>query len=184
MAEYMGRLGLKRLIIMDGDKFAPSNMNRQLYCNIDTLGMNKAEVASERLRKITDAEIITAKAFFPSDELTSYEGEIDIIADCLDNVPSRLELERFAARLNVPIVHGALCGYSGEVTTVMPGKFTLSKLYEDKRDAIAPTSSYVPSLIASLQAAEIVNCLRGTPGLDGILLLVDTETLTFRKLQL
>lgn len=184
LSEYLGRLGLKRLIIIDGDKFQPSNMNRQLYCDLSTLGRSKVEVASERLKKICDSEIIAIPDFFPSSDLISYESDIDIVADCLDNIKDKLELEEFASRLKVPLVHGALSGHAGEVTTIMPGKFTLKELYRDKREMVAPTSSYVPALIASLQAAEIVNCLKGAPALDGILLLADAETLNFKKLKL
>lgn len=42
--EFLARLGVKSLHFWDGDKFEYSNLNRQNFCSLETLGKNKAEV--------------------------------------------------------------------------------------------------------------------------------------------
>lgn len=184
VVEYLGRAGIGRLIILDGDVFEESNLNRQLYCDKSTLGRAKVEVASEQLALISKAEVIAIKERFPTIKLDKYRELIDVVVDCLDNVDSRLLLEKFATEINVPLVHGAICGRIGQATTVFPSDGTLMKLYNNKATKIIPTMAFVPSLIASIEAAEVVNVLNNKSSLHGSLLLIDLDNITFTKVKL
>ena len=50
--EYLARVGVGRLTVVDGDRFEPSNLNRQLLCTQPLLGSLKAEAAAARIRSI------------------------------------------------------------------------------------------------------------------------------------
>ena len=52
--EHFARLGVKKIIIFDGDNFELSNINRQRFCNLQTIGKNKAEEAKEAIMNIND----------------------------------------------------------------------------------------------------------------------------------
>ena len=45
---------------------------------------------------------------------------IDVLVDALDNIPDRFVLEEAARILGIPMIHGALAGYNGQVTTIFP----------------------------------------------------------------
>ena len=85
--EYLARLGVKKIIIFDGDSFDISNLNRQIYCNETTLGKNKAEVAFNNLHKINpDIEIESFSTFAGSNFKEDFEilNKVDFIFDCCD----------------------------------------------------------------------------------------------------
>lgn len=85
--EYLARLGVKKIIIFDGDSFDISNLNRQIYCNETTLGKNKAEVAANYLHKINSNIEIEAFPFFAGSNLKKdfdILNKVDFIFDCCD----------------------------------------------------------------------------------------------------
>ena len=49
VAEFLCRIGCKKLIIFDGDVFNISNLNRQLFSTTSNIGENKAIEAKKRL---------------------------------------------------------------------------------------------------------------------------------------
>jgi molybdopterin/thiamine biosynthesis adenylyltransferase len=87
----------------------------------------------------------------------------DVLVDALDNIPSRLVLERTAEELQIPFVHGAIAGWYGQVATVLPGDRLLSRLYGENSEPGAEKElgnpSFTPALIASLQVSEVVKLL-------------------------
>ncbi len=182
--EYLGRCNVGRLIIIDGDKFTESNMNRQLYCDDKTLNRYKVEVVEEELKKKSKSTVIAINGFFPSDWVDELKEDIDVIIDCLDNVKSRLKVEEFAASINVPLIHGAINGTTGQVTTIMPGDYTLKKLYSKPQGKIDKTLSFVPALVASLQVAEALKVLCNKPSLNKSILLIDVMDMNFRKVEI
>lgn len=61
IALLLARLGIKKLIIYDGDIFTESNLNRQTFCTLSTLGKNKALVTKEYIQtEINPKTIIDA----------------------------------------------------------------------------------------------------------------------------
>ena len=59
--ENLARAGIKRFVLIDGDVFEPSNLNRQLYATRETLGQRKAEAAKARIALIDPAIEAEAK---------------------------------------------------------------------------------------------------------------------------
>ena len=63
--EELARVGVGKLILVDGDVFSRSNMNRQLMAKEETLGKNKAEVMRERILSINpEAKVFVHDCFF------------------------------------------------------------------------------------------------------------------------
>lgn len=54
------QFGIRELVIVDGDKFELTNLNRQLYCNEDNLGIYKVTQAKKSAEKVNSAIKITA----------------------------------------------------------------------------------------------------------------------------
>ena len=101
-AEALLRTGVGRLVLMDDDSVAPSNLNRQCPATAATLGRLKAEVMRERLLAIRpDAEVEAVCARFTGAE--DIRG-FDAIADAIDSVDCKAALVLKAAELGTPIV--------------------------------------------------------------------------------
>ena len=104
--EALARSGIGHLDLIDNDKFAPSNLNRQLYATRNTLGKFKTEVAKERLSEInTDIEVKTYNCFFTPETSDRFDfDKYDYIIDAIDTVTGKIELITKAKEHNVPII--------------------------------------------------------------------------------
>ena len=160
-AEFLARIGLGHLSIIDGDVFTVSNLNRQLYSLETNLGKSKAAEAKERLLRIrSDLSIEVFTVFINEDNAEELLKGHDIIIDALDTVKTRLLVERTADALGIPLVHGAVNGWTAQVCTVFPGDYTLSKLYPaDSKTSRSSVISFTPAFCASLQTSEAVKVL-------------------------
>lgn len=184
VVDLLARAKINKLIIVDGDTFENSNLNRQIYCNYKTLGKYKVNIAQKYVENISQTEVIPINSFFPNKTVDKYIDEVDIIVDCLDNSKSKLELENYAKEYNKPLVHGSVDGMSGQVITILPGDDTLKKLYQNDSYNKADTISYLPSVVASLQVNEVVNIINNKEILQHRMLLIDLNNNTFKKVNL
>ena len=90
--------------------------------------------------------------------------DVDLAFDCLDKIPERLTLAKKCAVANVPLVHGAIAGWYGEVGTVWPGTGMLEKIYERRSIGVEKDVGNLPftaATVASLMVAEAVRILLG-----------------------
>jgi molybdopterin/thiamine biosynthesis adenylyltransferase len=105
-----------------------------------------------------------------------------VLVDALDALPTRLALQRAARRLGVPMVHGAIAGYVGQVMTIFPEDAGLYGLYGDEHvpergiEAQWGNPAATPMMVAAWQVQEVVKLLtgRGEP-LRHRLLFMDSE---------
>jgi molybdopterin/thiamine biosynthesis adenylyltransferase len=186
--EGLARLGVGRLVLVDGDIFADHNLNRQVLSCEGNLGRPKAHVASERVRQINSAvEVQPYAEYATSESLQHMLRQVDVVIDALDRLPARFMLQDAAAQAGVPMVHGAIAGAMGQVMTILPGDRGLGSLYGDgelpERGAEAELGTPAPSpmLIAALQVEETVKLLTGMGELlQGRLLFVDALCAEFR----
>jgi molybdopterin/thiamine biosynthesis adenylyltransferase len=163
--EELARVGIGHLVLFDPDVFSPSNCNRQLNALGTTLGQNKAAVAAARCRTIHPWCTVQ---FFATDFRTVPEQEgfaVDIAVDCLDDIAARRDLSALCTRRHLPLVHGAVNGWHGQVGVQLPGDDLIARLYP-RRGPIQPAPpppvlSFTVALVASLQAAEVVKSVLG-----------------------
>ncbi len=161
--ENLARIGVGRLRIVDPDVFTVSNLNRQIGALHNTLGKNKAEVMARRVREISDSCQVEALPcnFLESDVLKG----MDVALDCLDNGPARLELAERCNAYQIPLVHGAVDGWYGQIGVQPVGGDLVHRLYANQQEENGTVSvlSFTAALVASLQAAETVKLLIGRP---------------------
>lgn len=105
-AEALARSGVGKLILLDEDVVALSNINRQACALNSTVGKSKAEVVAARVRDISsDIEIICLHARYEACEREIlFSHKIDYIADCIDVVTCKLDLIETAIERNIPII--------------------------------------------------------------------------------
>ena len=168
----LARLGLGSLTICDYDVFSESNLNRQVFCYEDSIGMPKAVVAQNELARIashTQVRPITCAATV--ENLPQILQGTDIAVDCLDNFASRLALEKAAAEAGIPLVHGTLAGYEGFVfQSSQKTEAGLHALcHEDERKGAenrAGVPVFTVAAIAAMQTVMAMRILLGRPGMD------------------
>lgn len=189
VAEAFARLGVKKITLIDHDVFEITNLNRQLNSYPDNLGQSKVQATQEQLKRVNpEISIKTYPVKLDESNAQALLGSHDIIMDCLDNIPTRLLLEATAEKLTLPLIHGAIGGWYGQVSVVLPGSQTLSKLYQNQEEKISSywgNPVFIVSTIASIQVAEAVKVLIGRDNtLAGKLLFIDLETPEFITLDL
>jgi molybdopterin/thiamine biosynthesis adenylyltransferase len=171
----LARIGIGRLVVVDHDVFDESNLNRQAFSLTGNLGAPKADEARAHLGRINPGVEVTAhRVRLDKNNGKSLLDGSRVVVDALDNVQSRLVLEEAAQKAGIPLVHGALAGFEGQVMSVFPEDRGLRQIYgnsgEERRDqsrspeAILGVPAITPSLIATFQAMEVVKILlnRGT----------------------
>jgi molybdopterin/thiamine biosynthesis adenylyltransferase len=180
LAELLARSGVGELVLIDGDSFSDNNLNRQVLCGEADLGRLKAEVAAERVRAVNGAtEVLPFAGTLDENNADERLAGCDLAVDALDNQRARRILRGACGRAGIPLVHGAIAGFYGQVGVVAPGGPALwDALGEEAPDRGIETETgnpaFTPALIAAWEAAEAVKLLTGagTP-LTGRVLWVD-----------
>jgi len=164
--EMLGRLGIGFITAVDGDVFEDTNLNRQILSTEKLLGEEKAQAAKERMEEVnSEVEVTSIVGLLNEDNYAEILKEHDIVVDALDNMSSRKILARGCAELKIPLVHGAIAGWYGQVSTIMPGDNTMERLYQgDENKGIEEelgNPAFTPALVASVQVAEVTKVLFG-----------------------
>ena len=181
--EGLSRIGVGHIIVIDSDRFEENNLNRQLLCREQDLGRPKVDVARQRAAEVNGAvEVITHCTRVDEEQMVQLLRGANVLVDALDTLPTRLALQRAARRLQVPMVHGAIAGYVGQVMTIWPEDAGLYGLYGGERvpehgiETQWGNPPATPMMVAAWQVQEVVKLLigRGEP-LRHRLLFMDGE---------
>ncbi len=169
--EELARLGVGQIVAIDPDVFEEHNLNRQLLSSLQGLGQSKVEAAAERVAAINPAvSLLPIRAAFSKANGQDLFAGADVVVDAVDNIPTRLELERVCREAQIPLVHGAIAGWYGHVCTVFPGDDSVSKIYRhwEKGRGLEQelgNPSFTPGVVASFEVAEVCKVLLGKSGL-------------------
>lgn len=193
VAEALARMGVGRLILVDGDIFEEHNLNRQLLSAEAQLGAHKATVAEKRVAAVNSAVATEARAVtLTRENLPRLLGGADVVVDALDRLPTRLMLQDGVQPLGIPLVHGSIAGFLGQVMTILPDDPGLHALYGTGDDLPAQgleaeigTPAATPMAVAAWEAQEVVKILTGRGELlRHRLLVMDMESGSIELLQL
>ncbi|MGF7060486.1 HesA/MoeB/ThiF family protein [Brassicibacter mesophilus] len=190
IVEMLARLGIGFITAVDGDVFEETNLNRQLLSNMITLGKNKAEAAKQRVEVVNPLVHIRSinERISESNAHSILEGH-DVIVDAVDNIHTRFLIQREAEKLNTPFIHGAIAGWYGQVSTILPGDNTLEHIYPSKdikgMEQELGNPSFTPALVASIQVSEVLKVLinRGEL-LRGKVLLINTFDQSYELIEM
>lgn len=164
--EELARMGVGTLTAVDGDCFDETNLNRQLLSTEENLGQSKAAAAKQRAAQINSQVRVNCRETMLTEEngRELVRGHLAVV-DALDNIQARKALERCCREEGIPLIHGAIGGWHGQVAVSYPGDNLFELLYpsEENKGAERETGnpSFTPAVIASLQAAETVKVLLG-----------------------
>lgn len=186
VAYYLAVAGVGKIRIVDHDRVERSNLNRQILHGESDIGMLKIDSAREKLVRINpDITIDTSGTTIDEQSVGALLNGMDIIVDAMDNYPTRYILNQTAIAHNLPLIHGAIHGFTGQATTIIPGKTACLRCLfpHPPPKEVFPVIGVTPGLIGLIQAHEVLKYLLGTGTLlENRLLLWDGLSCTLEEL--
>lgn len=189
VALYLAAAGIGTLGIVDDDVVDESNLQRQVLHATDRLGMPKVDSAERSIGALNPAtHVIAHRERLDAASIDRLLAGYDLVVDGSDNFETRYLLNDAAVRLGMPVVHGSVYRWDGQVTTFVPGAGPCYRcMYPaPPPDEIAPACSVagvigvLPGLVGMLQATEALKLVLGVGRpLVGRLLMVDALTTAF-----
>ncbi len=185
-AIYLAAAGTGTLRIADHDTVELSNLNRQVLHWEENIGEGKVASAAAKLKKLNpDINIEAITETITEANASRLVADSDLIVDAMDNLPTRFLLNRTAIEKNIPFFHGAVHGFEGRATTVIPGKTAC--LYCVYHGATLPGEKFpvigvTPAVIGCIQATEVIKYITGLGELlTGRLLCYDALRMKFTE---
>ena len=106
IVEALARSGIGALTLVDADVVDASNINRQLVADVSTVGMDKVEVAKNRVLAVNpDCRVTVKKMLYLPEKSGEFDfSSYDYIADAIDNVSAKISLAVEADRAGTPLI--------------------------------------------------------------------------------
>ncbi len=189
-ALYLAAAGVGTLGIVDMDVVDASNLQRQILHNMDRIGERKVDSAKKTLTLLNpDVNVVTHDVRFGADNVMEIIGDYDVVLDGTDNFPTRYLLNDASLLARIPVVHGSIFRFEGQVTVFDPyhGPCYRCLLPEPPPPELAPSCAeagvlgVLPGIVGSIQALETIKLLLGLGDpLAGRLLAYDALEQSFR----
>jgi len=193
-ALYLAAAGVGTLGIIDMDTVDASNLQRQILHNVERVGDRKVESAKKTLTLLNpDVEVVTYDTRLGADNILEILDGWDLVIDGADNFPSRYILNDASVKLGIPVVHGSIFRFEGQVTVFDPKNGPTYRDYipVPPPPELAPSCAeagvlgVLPGIVGTIQALEAIKFLLGLgEGLSGRILAFDSLEMTFREFRL
>ena len=120
-ALYLAAAGVGTLGIVDMDVVDASNLQRQILHNMERIGERKVDSAKKTLTALNpDVNVVTYDVRFGADNILDIIDGYDVIVDGTDNFPTRYLLNDASLLKRIPVVHGSIFRFEGQVTVFDP----------------------------------------------------------------
>ncbi|QTA92423.1 THIF-type NAD/FAD binding fold-containing protein [Desulfonema magnum] len=187
-AYYMAAAGIGTLKIADMDHVLLGNLNRQILYGINDIKRPKTESALEKLRELNPfCHILPVQEEICDENVMDMVADCEIILDATDNPETRKVLNRASVSKKIPFVYGGVNGFSGMVTTFVPGEtpcfeclFPQNSLKKGEIPSLGP----VVGIVASIQSLEVIKIILGIGSpLKCKLLYIEGLDMTFKEIR-
>ncbi|TMM09977.1 MAG: molybdopterin-synthase adenylyltransferase MoeB, partial [Actinobacteria bacterium] len=120
-ALYLAAAGVGTLGIIDMDEVDASNLQRQVLHNLDRVGERKVDSAKKTLTAMNpDLDVVTYDVRLGADNILDIIDGYDVIVDGTDNFPTRYLVNDASLVKRIPVVHGSIFRFEGQVTVFDP----------------------------------------------------------------
>jgi sulfur-carrier protein adenylyltransferase/sulfurtransferase len=189
---YLAAAGVGRVGIVDADVVDESNLQRQIVHSTDRLGEAKVDSARRTIEALNpDVEVVTYKERLSSENIERILADgWEVIVDGADNFPTRYLVNDASVWHGIPVVHGSIYRFEGQVTVFKPGDGPCYRCLfaSPPPPELAPSCAeggvlgVLPGIIGSLQASEALKLALGIgEPLVGRLLLFDALAAEFNE---
>jgi molybdopterin/thiamine biosynthesis adenylyltransferase/rhodanese-related sulfurtransferase len=187
---YLAAAGVGTLGIVDADVVDDSNLQRQIVHSTERLGEPKVSSAKRTIEALNpDVHVEAYEERLTSENVERILGAgWDVIVDGADNFPTRYLVNDASVWHDIPVVHGSIYRFEGQVTVFTPHRGPCYRcLYPaPPPPELAPSCAeggvlgVLPGIIGSLQASEALKIvIDAGETLEGRLLLFDALHTTF-----
>jgi sulfur-carrier protein adenylyltransferase/sulfurtransferase len=194
-ALYLAAAGVGRLGIVDADVVDESNLQRQIVHSTERLGEAKVDSARRTIEALNpDVQVVAYKERLTSENVERILADgWDVIVDGADNFPTRYLVNDASVWHGIPVVHGSIYRFEGQVTVFKPqeGPCYRCLFPTPPPPELAPSCAeggvlgVLPGVIGSLQANEALKLALGIgESLVGRLLLFDALSAEFNEVKL
>lgn len=193
-AMYLAAAGVGTIGLVDADTVDESNLQRQVLHSKSRVGMAKVDSAEVFINDLnTDVKVVKFKERLNVSNVDRIFAGWDVIIDGCDNFPTRYLVNDASLKHKIPVVHGSIFRFDGQVTTFMPWDGPCYRcLYPEPPPAhLAPSCAeagvlgILPGVVGTLQATEAIKVLLGKGELlKGRLLQYDSMNMQFRVFKL
>jgi sulfur-carrier protein adenylyltransferase/sulfurtransferase len=181
---YLAAAGVGTLGIVDADVVDDSNLQRQIVHSTERIGEAKVLSAKRTIEALNpDVEVQAFEERLTSENVERILGEgWDVIVDGADNFPTRYLVNDASVWHGIPVVHGSIYRFEGQVTVFNPGEGPCYRCLfpTPPPPELAPSCAeggvlgVLPGIVGSLQTNEALKLLLGIgESLQGRLLLLD-----------
>jgi molybdopterin/thiamine biosynthesis adenylyltransferase/rhodanese-related sulfurtransferase len=192
---YLAAAGVGRLGIVDADVVDESNLQRQIVHSTERLGEAKVESAKRTIEALNpDVEVVAYKERLTSENVDRILADgWDVIVDGADNFPTRYLVNDASVWHDIPVVHGSIYRFEGQVTVFKPGEGPCYRCLfpSPPPPELAPSCAeggvlgVLPGVIGSLQASEALKLALGIgEPLIGRLMLFDALNAEFSEVSI
>ena len=193
-ALYLAAAGVGTIGVIDMDVVDESNLQRQILHNVDRVGDRKVDSAKKTLTALNpDVNVVTYDTRLGADNIMEILEGYDVVVDGADNFPSRYLLNDASVKLGIPVVHGSIFRFEGQITVFDPrnGPTYRDMLPEPPPPEMAPSCAeagvlgVLPGIVGSVQALEAIKLILGVgDSLRGRLVAFDALEMSFREFKL
>jgi molybdopterin/thiamine biosynthesis adenylyltransferase/rhodanese-related sulfurtransferase len=187
---YLAAAGVGTLGIVDADVVDDSNLQRQIVHSTERLGEPKVASAQRTIEALNpDVTVLPFEERLTSENVDRILAHgWDVIVDGADNFPTRYLVNDASIWHGVPVVHGSIYRFEGQVTVFSPrvGPCYRCLYPAPPPPELAPSCAeggvlgVLPGIVGSLQASEALKLiLDAGDTLTGRLLLFDALHTTF-----
>ena len=190
-AQAVAGAGVGTLGLCDFDTVDVSNLHRQpLYATAD-VGRPKVEAARVRLAAVNPGvRLVLHPLLVDARNADALVHGYDVVVDGLDDLAARYALGDACRREGIPVVHGAVTTWEGQVAVFPPEGPCYRCLHPKPPAQAGPTCAEagvlgpLPNLVGSLQAMEALKLLLDQPTLAGRMWLLDGKEGSARTITL
>tara|TARA_B110000008_G_scaffold102946_1_gene105893 strand:- start:785 stop:1948 length:1164 start_codon:yes stop_codon:yes gene_type:complete len=193
-ALYLAAAGVGTIGIIDMDVVDESNLQRQVLHNLDRLGDRKVDSAKKTLTLLNpDVDVVTYDTRLGADNILNILEGWDVVVDGADNFPSRYVLNDASVKLGIPVVHGSIYRFEGQITVFDPlnGPTYRDYIPIPPPAELAPSCAeagvlgVLPGIVGTIQALETIKVILGLgDSLRGRILAFDSLEMSFREFKL
>ncbi len=194
-ALYLAAAGVGTIGLVDADVVDASNLQRQILHGTSRVGTPKVESAEAALRDLNpDVKVVKFQERLTSANVDRIFEGFEVVIDGCDNFPTRYLVNDASVFHGMPVVHGSIFRFEGQVTTFLPGSGgpCYRCLYpEPPPPHLAPSCQeagvlgILPGVVGVIQATEALKLLLGRGNsLSGRLLTYDSLRMRFGELKL
>lgn len=166
VSQLLARAGVNKLYLVDDGQVDWPDLNRQLLYAEEDIGGSKLMLACDRLYRINSTtEVVPLVGRI--DESFQVPTDVTVVADCLDNYPSRFCLDAITPE-GIPLVHAGLQGDHGQVLTLLKGTSqALSEIFAGAQQPVEdiPVTGDAVVVVAGLMANELFSVIGRAPKL-------------------